>query len=112
MAERTAFKLYRSSYNNGLKLYYPPVFLLADHLVRLYEQALTNTPGQKTASRPFTLQKTRERLGEELGMNIKTLDRAIRSMQKDGHFSLVKGKICFTHEEYLQMKNYLTTFKG
>ena len=112
MAERTAFKLYRSSYNNGLKLYYPPVFLLADHLVRLYEQALTNTPGQKTASRPFTLQKTRERLGEELGMNIKTLDRAIRSMQKDGHFSLVKGKICFTHEEYLQMKEYLSTAKG
>lgn len=112
MAERTAFKLYRSSYNNGLKLYYPPVFLLADHLVRLYEQALTNTACQKTASRPFTLQKTRERLGEELGMNIKTLNRAIRSMQKDGHFSLVKGKICFSHEEYLQMKNYLTTFKG
>lgn len=113
MAERTAFKLYRSSYNNGLKLYYPPVFLLADHLVRLYEQAFTNAPAHdKTASCSFTLQKTRERLGEELGMNIKTLDRAIRSMQKDGHFSLVKGKICFTHEEYLQMKDYLTTFKG
>ena len=26
MARRTAFKLYRSSYNNGLKLYYPPHF--------------------------------------------------------------------------------------
>lgn len=38
MAQRTAFKLYRSSYNNGLKLYYPPAFLIADHLVRLYEQ--------------------------------------------------------------------------
>lgn len=38
MAERTAFKLYRSSYNNGLKLYYPPMFLLADYLVRLYGQ--------------------------------------------------------------------------
>ena len=33
MAERTAFKLYRSSYNNGLKLYYPPMFLVADYLV-------------------------------------------------------------------------------
>lgn len=137
MAERTAFKLYRSSYNNGLKLYYPPVFLLADHLARLYEQAfadmspclskqalsdmspylskqaLSDMPAEKqAASRPFSLQKTRERLSEELGMNIKTLDRAIRSMQKDGYFSLVKGKICFNHEEYLRIKDYLTTFKG
>lgn len=103
MAQRTAFKLYRSSYNNGLKLYYPPAFLIADHLVRLYEQS----PGV-----PFILQKTRERLGEELGMNIKTLDRAIRAMQKDGYFSLRKGKIAFGEKEYQLMKDYISTAKG
>lgn len=113
MAEHTAAKLYRSSYNNGLKLYYPPVFLLADHLVRLYEQALSDQTGKgQELSQPFILQKTRERLSEELGMNVKTLDRAIRSMQKDGYFSLVKGKICFTFKEYEQIKSYITDFKG
>ncbi len=113
MAEHTAFKLYRSSYNNGLKLYYPPVFLLADHLARLYEQALTDMPAKsRSQSQPFILQKTRERLGEELGMNIKTLDQAIRSMQKDGYFSLVKGKISFNQEEYQRIKDYRETFKG
>lgn len=113
MAEHTASKLYRSSYNNGLKLYYPPIFLLADHLVRLYEQAAEDTSFEKQGlPPPFILQKTRERLGEELGMNIKTLDRAIHSMQKDGYFSLVKGKIRLTFEEYQRIKDYITTFKG
>ncbi len=113
MAEHTAFKLYRSSYNNGLKLYYPPVFLLADHLVRLYEQAFADMPVQGLSSvGPFVLQKTRERLGEELGMNIKTLDRAIRTMQKEGYFSLVKGKISFTREDYKRIKEYRETFQG
>lgn len=113
MAERTAFKLYRSSYNNGLKLYYPPMFLLADYLVRLYGQIFPEaSSGKIKASRPFTLQKTRERIGEELGMNTKTLDRTIRSMNKDGFFSLVKGKITFGSEEYLRMMEYLSTAKG
>ena len=113
MAERTAFKLYRSSYNNGLKLYYPPMFLVADYLVRLYEQVFPEVYSEKPKNpRPVTLQKTRERLGEELGMNIKTLDRTIRSMHKDGYFLLIKGKITFGIEEYLQMKEYLNTAKG
>lgn len=120
MAQRTAFKLYRSSYNNGLKLYYPPAFLIADHLVRLYEQkypqfadTFPHVPSETSNSTfPFILQKTRERLSEELGMNIKTLDRAVRSMQKDGYFFLVKGKISFGLAEYRLLKEYLSTAKG
>lgn len=121
MAQRTAFKLYRSSYNNGLKLYYPPAFLIADHLVRLYEHTFPKiTTDLKTGSDSgpitddpiFTLNKTRERLGEELGMNIKTLDRAVRSLQKDGYFSLIKGKISFDYKKYLRMKDYISTAKS
>lgn len=121
MAQRTAFKLYRSSYNNGLKLYYPPAFLIADHLTRLYEQEFPQIASAPEAAQisdikknhfTFSLQKTRERLGEELGMNIKTLDRAIRSMQRDGYFSLVKGKITFGLNEYQIMKDYISTSKG
>jgi len=111
MAERTAFKLYRSSYNNGLKLFYPPSYLLADYLVKLYEQELPDMITSKTGHyKPFILQKTRERLTEELGMNIKTLDRTIRSMNHEEYFSLVKGKISFSYEQYLRLKEYLVTF--
>ena len=100
MARRTAFKLYRSSYNNGLKLYYPPTFLLADYLVSAYEGSLSEqTDAVLPENGAFILQKIRERLSEELGMNIKTLDRTIRSMQKNGYFNLTKGKISFGYEE-------------
>lgn len=127
MAEHTAFKLYRSSYNNGLKLYYPPMFLVADYLVSFYERnypktvyaeerLCTGMAGSISLNseklRVVTVQKTRERLGEELGMNIKTLDRTIRSMHKEGYFLLVKGKITYGAEEYLRMKEYLSTAKG
>jgi CRP/FNR family cyclic AMP-dependent transcriptional regulator len=89
------------------------MFLVADYLVRLYEQVFPqDSPEMQKNPRPVTLQKTRERLGEELGMNIKTLDRTIRSMHKDGYFSLVKGKITYGIEEYLRMKEYLSTAKG
>lgn len=113
MAERTAFKLYRSSYNNGLKLFYPPSYLLADYLVKTYEQALssliTYTPRRY---KTFVLQKTRERLAEELGMNIKTLDRTVRSMNKDEYFHLVKGKISFTFEQNQKLKEYLSASRS
>ena len=33
-ARHTAFKLYRSSYNNGAKLFYPPSYLLLDYMVK------------------------------------------------------------------------------
>ena len=113
MARRTAFKLYRSSYNNGLKLYYPPTFLLADYLVRAYEGSLSEqTDTIFPENGAFILQKIRERLSEDLGMNIKTLDRTIRSMQKNGYFNLTKGKISFGYEEYIKMKEFITTAKG
>ena len=45
-------------------------------------------------------------------MNIKTLDRTIRSMQKNGYFNLTKGKISFGYEEYIKMKEIYYYSKG
>lgn len=110
MAERTAFKLYRSSYNNGLKLYYPPAYLLADHLVRMYEQHFAaSLAAHQIPPQPLLLSNTREWLGEALGMNIKTLDRTIRTMNKEHYFDLTKGKITLDHTQYLLLKEYLST---
>ncbi|MCD7990952.1 MAG: cyclic nucleotide-binding domain-containing protein, partial [Clostridia bacterium] len=38
-ARHTAFKLYRSSYNNGAKLFYPPSYLLLDYMVKYGRQS-------------------------------------------------------------------------
>ena len=90
-----------------------PTFLLADYLVRAYEGSLSEqTDTVFPENGAFILQKIRERLSEELGMNIKTLDRTIQSMQKNGYFNLTKGKISFGYEEYIKMKEFITTEKG
>ena len=39
VAAKVALKLYRSSYNRGAKLFYPPQFLLLDYLINYVESA-------------------------------------------------------------------------
>ena len=34
LAHKIAYKLYRSSYNRGAKLFYPPTFLFLDYLLK------------------------------------------------------------------------------
>lgn len=56
--------------------------------------------------------KTRVQLGEELGMNIKTLDRTIRTFQKDGYLHLTKGKLTVDFSEYAKLKDYVDSSRG
>lgn len=104
-AAHTAFKLYRSSYRNGAKLFYPPGYLLLDYLVtKGKEQNLA--PGQS-----LSIQRTRQMLQEELGVNVKTLNRTISQLKTEGFFSVVKGKIVFDHSQYEAMQHWLTASK-
>ncbi|MCI8756712.1 MAG: Crp/Fnr family transcriptional regulator [Oscillospiraceae bacterium] len=97
----TAFKLYRSSYHNGAKLFYPPGYLLLDYLVNCGgEQQIK--PGSWVA-----IQRTRQMLQEELGINVKTLNRTIAQLKSEGFFNIQKGKIIFNYEQYLNMQNWL-----
>lgn len=112
MAERTAFKLYRSSYNNGLKLFYPPTYLLADFIVKFCEQTEEGRAllcGERTS---LTISRTRTALEEELGINVKTLNRTIRTMCENRLFCLVKGKITVRMEHYQKIKEYLYTSRN
>lgn len=112
MAERTAFKLYRSSYNNGLKLFYPPTYLLADYIAKYCEQTENGQALLAGQLDSLTLSKTRTALEEELGINVKTLNRTIHTMSENGMFSLLKGKITVNREQYLDIKEYLSTSKN
>ena len=96
-ARHTAFKLYRSSYNNGAKLFYPPSYLLLDYMVKYGRQ---NGMESSRAPASVTVLRTRQMLQEEIGVNVKTLNRTIRQLKEEGFFSICKGKITFTREQY------------
>ena len=108
-ARHTAFKLYRSSYNNGAKLFYPPSYLLLDYMVKYGRQngmessrGIGSSRGMGTSRTPVsvTVLRTRQMLQEEIGVNVKTLNRTIRQLKEEGFFSICKGKITFTREQY------------
>ncbi len=97
VSRHVAYKLYRSSYRNGTTLFYPPSFLLLDYLVR-YGSA--NGMDSPRPPKLLTIDRTRQRLQEELGINVKTLNRTIRNLKEEGFFTLIRGKIAYDKEQY------------
>ncbi len=119
-ARHTAFKLYRSSYNNGAKLFYPPSYLLLDYMVKYGRQngmessrGMGSPRGMGTSRTPVsvTVLRTRQMLQEEIGVNVKTLNRTIRQLKEEGFFSICKGKITFTREQYEKAIEWLEAEK-
>lgn len=105
-ARHTAYKLYRSSYHNGTNLFYPPNYLLLDYLIKYSRQRAFSPDGS------ITVQKTRPLLQEELGINVKTLNRTIKQLKEEGFFSLCKGKITFTRNQLEAIKSWLENSKN
>ncbi len=48
----------------------------------------------------MTINRTRQMLQEETGINVKTLNRVIRQLKEEGGFSLCKGKITLSQDQY------------
>lgn len=94
VAHKIAYKLYRSSYNRGARLFYPPNFLLLDYILK--QAAHLGIERKKE----IIIQKTRQELYEECGITVKTLGRTISKLKEDGVISLKKGKIAMTLEQY------------
>lgn len=105
-AGHTAFKLYRSSYNNGAKLFYPPSYLLLDYLVKYGGQQGMDGPAPPSQ---ITMGRTRQQLQEEIGVNVKTINRTIRQLKEEEFFSIIKGKITFTIEQFHKAQAWLET---
>lgn len=94
ISKKVAFKLYRSSSRNGATLFYPPNFLLLEYLVQYAEKHLIHQKGMVMV--PFT----RQQLEEELGINIKTLNRTVKKLKDMNLIGIIKGKLTFTREQY------------
>lgn len=98
VSQKVALKLYRSSYNRGARLFYPPNFLLLDYLLK-YTKNAGIAPGKT-----ILVKKKRNDLFEELGITVKTLNRTIQKLKEDGMLSIEKGKITMSYEQYQKAK--------
>ena len=94
VSRKVAYKLYRSSYNRGARLFYPPNFILLDYILK---QAIQLGIEKK---KEIVIQKSRQELYEECGIAVKTLNRTISKLKEDGMISLKKGKICIDSSQY------------
>ena len=95
VAAKVALKLYRSSYNRGAKLFYPPQFLLLDYLINNVESAFLKDP----QAMHIVVKKTRNALYEEIGISVKTLNRTIARLKEEGLFAIQKGKITMSPKQ-------------
>ncbi|CVI72144.1 cAMP-activated global transcriptional regulator CRP [Clostridiales bacterium CHKCI001] len=93
VSQKVAYKLYRSSYNRGDRLFYPPTFLLLDYLIKYIK-------GKKITEKGIILPKTRQQLYEELGITIKTINRTIKRLKEDDLIGIQKGKITMNKIQY------------
>lgn len=95
---KVAYKLYRSSYNRGSKLFYPPQYLLLDYLIKYLDEEKKGFG---------TIPKTRQQLYEETGISVKTINRTIQKLKSDNLVSTVKGKLHLDYNQKLLAKQYL-----
>ena len=94
VAHKVAYKLYRSSYNRGARLFYPPHFILLDYILK----AMASMDIER--KQMVVLPKTRQALYEECGITVKTINRTVKKLKEEGLISLTKGKISMTSEQY------------
>lgn len=105
IAGQVAYKLYRRSLDIGMKLFYPAEFIFVDYLIKeCSEHQITTTKYHK-------LLKTRTVISEEIGMNIKTLNRVITKLKPADLFSLEKGKLTLTLAQFDHALKYLDASK-
>lgn len=101
VSKKVAFKLYRSSYNRGAKLFYPPNFILLDYIVK-YAQAAG------IEHKPYiTVMKTRQQICEENGITVKTINRTVKKLVGEHMITIKKGKISVNQDQFQRANEYL-----
>ena len=96
VSQKVAYKLYRSSYNRGNRLFYPPQHLLLLYFLRYIEDCHSNV-----------IRRTREEIHEETGISVKTLNRTIRKLKESGLVGITKGKVTLNASQQEKAREYL-----
>lgn len=105
LTRRVANKLYCSSSENGMKLFYSSDYILIDYLVK------TALAHKIEILKKYRFTQTRAFMAEDIGMNLKTLNRTITKLKDKGLFIIEKGKILMTEESLNKAQKYLNDSK-
>ena len=101
LSARVAYKLYRSSIENGMKFFYPSDYIFIDYLIKKASQ-------NNVKERQYVkIDDTRMMIAEEIGMNIKTLNRTISKLKDKDWFSVNKGKIIISYKNFQNAQKQL-----
>ncbi len=73
---------------------------LVDYLVKSYENGQTDNQGR------HRVMKTQAELADRIGYNVRSIQRAIASLEKEERISNANGKITLTKEQFLRLKQY------
>ena len=98
LTQSVSHKLYSTSCSSGERQYHSARFLVTKYLVNYAGEHML--PGKSK----MLVMRTREQIGEELGMTVKTLNRAIATLKEDEAIQLHKGKIQLTQQQLSLMR--------
>ena len=73
---------------------------LVDYLVKSYENGQTDSQGR------HRVMKTQADLADRIGYNVRSIQRAIASLENEERISNANGKITLTKEQFLRLKQY------
>lgn len=80
------------------------LFLGCKERLMLY---LVETFEKKGNGDSYKLKKTQPEIAERVGFNVRTIQRNIQSLEKQGYITMEAGKVCISKEQYLRLKKYI-----
>lgn len=98
-------KLYSSSYSKGERQYYSVRYLVLKYIMEHVG------PRLEKGRKQVIVKQTRQQMGEELGLTIKTLNRTITALKDDDVIGLEKGKIAVSQPQYEKMQSMIQIYK-
>jgi CRP/FNR family transcriptional regulator, cyclic AMP receptor protein len=101
ISKALAKKSYEASYYRGMEMVYPAIDLLKYYILRHLEPYIENEPSTY-------LNKNRDTISEELGISVRSVNRAIQKLKLESLVSIEKGKIHMTKTQYSVMHDSLT----
>lgn len=97
LSREVAGKLFSASYSRGENLFYSAKYMLLKYIFKQAQEGVTIGKSE------ILIQKTRQQISEETGMNVKTINRRLYGFQKEGIIGIRKGKIIVTRQQCNKM---------
>lgn len=100
MLQHISELLYNASYSRGCEMFYNAIDLVTIYLANYGNTHLTPTLSY------VVIDKTRAVLSEELGLTVRTINRAVHKLQEQDKLSICKGKIRLSRAQIEALTQY------